>query len=336
MFNWAWGKGKVAAATFAAAIGALLLGAASPARAATLVNDTWLDGTDSDPAAPVHSEMGVDGDVDNDLESAWYQGGTGTLDPVAAGGPLRGNLTAGGTSSGSWTTYFTPEASPVTLAQGETLKVTWQFSLTNVGAANTSQNFRVALVDTPAANRLSANGSPGTAAYTGYGMFMNMGAPTLGNSSPFQLRERAVASGSFLSTAGDWGANGVANTGLANGATSGNAGYEAGVTYTMIWELERTLLDELQVDVSIAGGTLDGDGLASVSVLDASPNGFTYDTFGIRPSSAVGTAEIFDTSLFKVEYTAIPEPASLTVLGLSGLAILRRRRSRRRSRSRRF
>ena len=38
---------------------------------------------------------------------------------------------------------------------------------------------------------------------------------------------------------------------LANGATSGNAGYSAGTTYTMTWELERTLADELQIALSL-------------------------------------------------------------------------------------
>jgi len=49
---------------------------------------------------------------------------------------------------------------------------------------------------------MAANGSPGTAAYTGYAMFANMSNTTLGNSSPFALRERVVASGASLGTAG--------------------------------------------------------------------------------------------------------------------------------------
>jgi hypothetical protein len=329
MIGWAWGKrSAVAVAGVAAAAAVAVMLPVSSARAGIVVNDTWIDGTDSDPASPAYSENGVDTDGDGNIESAWFQGGVGSLDPVGANGPLRGNMTAGGTGSASWTTYLTPEANPITLAQGEKLKVTWQFSLSNVGAANTSQNFRLALVDTPAAARLAANGSPGTAAYTGYGMFMNMGTPTLGNSNPFQLRERVVASGAMLGTAGDWGANGVANAGLANGATNGNAGYTAGTPYTFIMELERTALDEMIINSSISGGTLDGDGLATVTVTDPSANGFTYDTFSLRPSGATTTAELFDTSLFKVEYNAIPEPASLSLLALGGGATMVRRRRR--------
>ena len=125
----------------------------APARAALLVNDTWQDGTDSDPASPTYSENGtnLDPGTDSDLESAWFQGGVGSLDPVAAGGPLRGNMTAGGTSSASWSTYFTPEGSEVNLGSaGESIKVTWVFTPTTVNTSNTSQNLRIALVDSPA------------------------------------------------------------------------------------------------------------------------------------------------------------------------------------------
>src|SRR5688572_29820821 len=81
------------------------------AQAANLVNDTWRDDTDTDPAAPIYSEAGVDSDADGDLESAWFQGGVGTLDPVVGGGPgpLRADLTGTGGSSATWTTYFTAE-----------------------------------------------------------------------------------------------------------------------------------------------------------------------------------------------------------------------------------
>jgi hypothetical protein len=293
-----------------------------------VVNDRWRDGTDDDPASPVYSENGTDTDLDIDLESVWYQGGDGTLNPVGAGGPLRGQFSSPtGGSSASWTTYFTPEASPVTLANpGEKIKVTWIFTPTNINGdptgntSNTSQNLRLAVVDSPSASRISANGSPGSSTYTGYSMFMNMGA-VLGNSNPFQLREHDN-NGALLSGSGDWLA-------LANGATSGNTGYASGTEYTFMMTLTRTLANELQVDVSMTGGNLDNDGSADISFLDTTPNGgsFSFDTFAIRPSGANTTAEIFDTRLFRVQF-CIPEPTSTLLLGMSGFALtLMRRRA---------
>jgi PEP-CTERM motif len=294
--------------------------------AAIIVNDTWLDGTDTDPASPVYSEFGVDSDLDNNLESVWYQGGVGSLDPVAAGGPERGNMTAGGTSSASWTTYFTPEATPISLLNaGDQMKLIWSFQLTNVNTSNTSQNFRLAVIDSPSASRISANGTPSAAAYTGYGIFANMGQ-TLNHASSFQLRERVVASGDVLGTGGNWGANGVANAGLANGATSGATGYVAGTLYTYTMTLTRTALGELQVDASMVGGSLNNTGTASVSVVDPSPNGFVFDTFQVRPSGATTTAELFDTTLFRVEFNPVPEPTSLPILGFGAAALIMLRR----------
>lgn len=299
----------------AALLAAAALAFAGTTRAANVVNDTWLDGSDSDPASPVYSENGTDGDADGNLESAWFQGGGGVLDPVGPGGPLRGTVT---TSSSSWTTYFTPEASPITLNNaGDQLRVTWVFTPGTVGTGNTSQDFRLAVVDSPSAARLTANGSPGSSTYTGYAMFMNM-APTLGNSNPFQLREHDN-NGAMLSSSGDW-------QGLANGATTGNTGYASDTQYTYTMSITRTAAGELDIVSTMAGGSLDNDGIATVSFTDATPNGgsYSFDTFTLRPSSSTNTAAQFDTSLLRVEF--VPEPSSLALIGVAGLAALRRSR----------
>lgn len=291
-----------------ATAGCLVWGVTSAANAAILVNDRWGDGTDSDPASPAYSEMGVDADTDGDLESAWFQGGGGTLDPAGAGGPLAGSVSTG---SSSWTTYFTPEASPVTLANaGDSLRVTWVFTPRTVNAGNTSQDFRLAVVDSPAASRLAANGAPGSGTYTGYGMFMNMG-PTLGNSNPFQLREHD-GNGALLSGSGDWLA-------LANGVATNATGYASDTQYTYVMTLTRNASSGLDIVSTMSGGSIGGAGTATVSSTDATPS-FTFDTFTLRPSSASGTAAQFDTSLFRVEFTSVPEPATLSLCGFAAIA----------------
>jgi len=300
----------------------------SSAQAGILVNDTWLDGTRTDPAPPVYSENGFDSDLDGNVESTWFFGGAGSLDPVAPGGPLRGDLGVGGGSSGSWTTYFTSSGTPVNLSNpGDSLKVTWQFTLGGLGVANTSQNFRLALVNTPSANLLAADGAPGSAAYSGYGMLMNMGATTLGNSNPFRLVERADpgTASALLSSSGStiWAP-------LANGATSGNGGYEESVLYTYIMEVTLNGSGGYDIISSMAGGTLlNNTGSASVSFTDTTPNGTGFNTFSIRPSSATGTAQIFDTSLFRVEFTQVPEPTVAALAGLGIFALIASRRVRR-------
>lgn len=275
----------------------------SLATAGIIVQDTWLDGTRNDPAAPVYSENGTDSDMDGDIESVWYRGGAGTFDPVGPGGPLRGTGYAG--SSASWTTYFTPEGSEVELlSPGDQLKVTWVFTPRNVNAMNASQGMRLALVDSPSAARLGAEGSPGSAVYSGYGVFMNMGQ-TIGHAGPFRLIQRVAGSDAFLSATSAWTT--VAD---APGFGSGAVGYANDTEYTFQMTITRDASNMLDVLATMSGGNLNGTGMVSVSATGIAPNNgnFKFDTFGLRPSNTAQTAETFDTRLFKVEF--VPEPAT--------------------------
>jgi len=277
-----------------------------PVRATVLVNDTWQDSDRTYPAAPVYSEDGIDGDHDGDLESAWFNGGSGTS-ATASPGHLVFTM---GSSSGSWTTYFTPEANPVVLASvGDQLKVTWIFTPTNVNANSTSQGFPVAVVDSPSAARLTGDVSPGKAAYTGYGVYMNM-AQTLGNSHPFQLVKRDGSNDDLLSASGNppWIA-------LADGATSGNHGYDSGTQYTFVMTITRNATNGLDVVATMMGGTLNSTnpGVASASYTDTAPTGnsYSFDTFAFRPNTVAKSASAFDTALFKVEFIPGATPPTI-------------------------
>ena len=240
--------------TFLALPAVLMLAAA--ASAGLLVHDTWQDGERYEPAGaafvpapPPYAEnngvTGTDADSDGDLESAWFRGGSGTWDPVTTGGPLRG--TTSGTSSASWTTYFTDdEGDEVNLANvGDKLCITWDFTLDGVNTSNTSQAFRLAVVDSPS-NRLTANGSPGSADYTGYGLFGNIGQ-TFGHSRPWDLMTRNAGSSALLSSSSSWASAGVQD------GTNGNAGYANGVDYEFTFMAEHVAGDGLQVSMRLDG-----------------------------------------------------------------------------------
>lgn len=295
-----------------------MLGLALPSRATVLVDDKWADATRTDPASPNYADNNgstpIDRDSDGELESAWFSTGSGASAPVTAG---HMTLTMG-TSSASWETYFTPEATPVTLANaGDQIKITWAFTPTGVNMNNTSQFFRLAVVDSPSAARVTGDAGPGSGAYAGYAMFMNMGQ-TLGNNNPFQLMERS-ASGDLLQSSGNW-------TGLGNGATAGNHGYDSFTNYIFVMTLTRNASSGLDIVATMTGDNLNNAGFATVSVTDATPSSFTYDTFALRPSGTASSASAFDTTNFKMEL--IPEPSTLALIGigLAGLFVARRRR----------
>jgi len=69
------------------------------------------------------------------------------------------------------------------------------------------------------------------------------------------------------------------------------------------------------------GGNSRGTGSIAVAFTDATAS-FTFDTFSLRRSSANGTAAQFDTSLFRVDYSPVPEPATLGLFGFGALASL--------------
>ena len=285
----------------------LLLGCTLSARAATLVDDTFLDANRTDPVT--YSEMGVDTDLDLNVESRWFGS---TLSATAS--HLTGTV---GTGSASWTTYFTDTfANSINLGGiGQKMIITWVFTPTTVNAGNASQGFRMAIAQSTSGGRLAADGTPASQAFTGYAIFQNM-APTLAraNNDNLDIMERTnLVSSDLLSTGSNWQK-------AAGGGTQTTEGFVSGTQYTFVFSAERTG-SGLQLDASFTGGNIDGDGSLTASFLDTTPNSYSFDTFALRPSSSTSAAASFDTTLFRVEY--VPEPSvMILVLGGAGLMCL--------------
>lgn len=279
--------------------------------AGTLVNDTWLDGTRTD------QENGIDTDADGNIESAWF--GSSATNLTASIGHLTGTVGAG---SSSWTTYFAGEGNEATLVNpGDTLTISWKFTLTGINATNNSQGFRLAAVNSPSASRVTTDAAPGASTYAGYGMFMNVGQD-IGHTNPFQLMERTdpITSSALLSASGSW-------TALNDQEVIGPSGYVAGTSYTFLMSMTLIDLGQLSVSTSMSGGSLGGDGLLQAAFTDATPNSLSFDTFSLRPSSDILSAATFDTTAFSVTLTSVPEPSATMAFAGLALVVLRRRRA---------
>ncbi len=104
---------------YLAAIKSLCIaGVALTTNAADIVNDTWRDGNRNTPASPTYSENGVDSDEDGNIESAWFNSGSGSwpmvvVDDDTPGGDqlLSAAVNPGGAVS--WVTYFASSAESV-------------------------------------------------------------------------------------------------------------------------------------------------------------------------------------------------------------------------------
>lgn len=284
------------------------------ASAATIVNDRWADSNRSDPAAPTYSENGVDSDSDGDIESAWFRTGTSSTWSAAPGHLV---MSAGAASSMSVTTYFTPDGSPVTLSNvGDKMTISWVFTPTGVTTSSTgNQDMRIAIVDSPNAQRVSTDASPGTGTYTGYAAYFNMRAGTIGANNAFRIMEHGGGSTALLSAAAAYSQ--VAAMPTVQNTTTG---LTDGAQYTFTWSIEKTA-SGADIIQSLVGGNTN----LSVSYSDASPQVLSFDTFAMRPQTPEVTATTFDTNSFTVTLSVVPEPASLAT-GMLGLAMLRRRR----------
>ncbi len=96
-----------------------------------------------------------------------------------------------------------------------------------------------------------------------------------------------------------------------------------------MWEIHPLLCTNVVVrNVNVSSHGPNNDGEASVIWLDATAvQGFSFDTFDIRPTSNLQGADSIATSSFKIELVPEPSTFGLAGLGMLLLAIARRRHS---------
>jgi len=268
----------------------LTMGSVPSASGAVLVEDSWADGTRDDTNLPE--------------ESAWFaNNAAGSPTLSATTGSLTGNVLMfeTNTSSRLWITHFTPPGSPVTLAPGETLKVTLVFRANNVTTSSTtSRGLRIGLFNfsEPGAARVSGDGfstgagggAPG-ANVTGY--ILNMNFAQTFTTAPLQIMKRTDTFNINL-----MGASAVF-TALGNngGGAANEPGFSNGAEYTLEF-LARRLEGATQITTrfsNAAGWSI------SHTITDATNPTFSFDGFALRPNSVPDTADSFTFTRFKAE-----------------------------------
>jgi hypothetical protein len=194
------------------------------------------------------------------------------------------------------TMYFAPTNNPLTLAQpGNQLKLTWRFTPSGVFAYSTQTPLIIGLVNTPDSNRLTADGAPGIANYSGYATAMNayIGNPLFAWLRQASRADPGTANYLFQGDQPEYSGWNVP----AQADNYSDPSCTNGIPYTLTMTLTRDSANGLVFDSRIENtfGCINHS-----SYVDASPNTFSFNTGVIYAYSQLyGT---FDTTAFDVNF----------------------------------
>jgi hypothetical protein len=282
----------------AVTLSAALLGLAPASRAVVIVDDTWADGSRTN--TPISQSNTV-----------WYSSTASSL-LVGPNYMLGTNIT----SARLWVGYFTDDpASPVTLGEGEMIKVTLVFTPTNVAAwtgSGTQRGLRFGLLNfADGGTRLTSDSFSSSAGngenVTGYMLNLSF-YDYFSTETPMEIRVRTnLSSVNLIGTTADY-----LSLGSGPCCYSNQPAFVSGVTYTLEFIVARTNATDVGIRTHIFGGDLD----LAYSVRDTTTNLYhRFDTFAIRPNNLNNAADHFTFSQFKVEVlpleTVLP-PFSIT------------------------
>ncbi|QDU89776.1 hypothetical protein Pla175_31710 [Pirellulimonas nuda] len=286
--------------------------------AAVILDDTFADGSRGETSLPNESAVW-----------ASHAGGV-----TMGAGSLAFNQTTSSGSQKLWT-HFAADGAEIELAVGDQLIATIDFTPRVALYDNSSTSFRFGLFNDPTDPQVASDtnsdgggsGAPWTDS-TGYAVqiALTTGATASNNASVGKRTDQANSS--LLGSSG-------AYTSTSGGAQIVNV---LDTQYTMTLALTRSAADVMDVAFSIA----DAGGVISTHSITDDPNGVAafgtgpiatkFEQLFFRFSNNTTTADVIDFGRFKIEHVqgqAVPEPASLALLGLCGAAAVavRRRKS---------
>jgi hypothetical protein len=308
--------------------------ASSPeVRAGLLLDDKWTDGNRTSTSLPTDSPTWIGQSSGNGSNSV----SPGSLDFVLPTNSLK--VWEYFTSDNSAPDTNQPHNAVTQLGVGDQLLAWTTFTPTGVTAASTSKNFRVGLFFDPTDGRVESDtnsdaggGTSPWADAVGYGVQIPLNSSS-SNSNPLSIGKRTSSANTSL--LGSNNSYTLAPTGgSAYSITSGNS-YKLQLTLNVVsasqLDVTATLLQGTTVlatqTVSDLGSTFGGTAITPTSPLPGSSSIYTkFDQLFFRESDNTQSTGLSFTN-WHVEVISIPEPGSIALLSLGGLALLLRRRN---------
>ena len=265
--------------------------------AATLIDDTFADGSSQNQDLPNNSIR-------------IFKGRSATTRTDAVGSVI---FTPASTSSEAFWGYFTNSGAPVTLGVGDRVSVAETFQLT--GLVGTSQDIRGGLLDSKGTrNTDDLGGGQNDATFagdTGYGVQFY---PS-GTGSAFVIGRRLAAPASPNNPFNGFVPGDFAN--ISGEPSPARQTLTNNIPYTLTYSVERLTETQTRISVSVVGGTLSN---LNYSVVEDSPTpATTFDYFTYRIGGTAFASSVKFTKI-QVEYspavpiiTTQPAPSSRTV-----------------------
>jgi hypothetical protein len=248
-----------------------------------------------------------------------------TMNDLGSGSFDVGNGSAAPTGNTVWMAQFTP----ITLTVGESIELTGSFSFQGGTGSLGGANFRWGIDDLTGLGTLSSGTWSGSGTGKGYMWAIPTGGAGIGGGAPTEVTGHNGGGAWYSSNGGAYTTTTTSGGGNDNPSDAVANTYDFTLEYTLTSANVMTI-SGLFSDTSNAGSYSESGVWTDSGGDSGTVASDVFNTAGFFVSNSGTTADGFDFSDVDVQTIAAPEPATLALCGLGGLAsayFVRRRKA---------